>query len=219
MKVHVTTLKGTTWTVVLLCLLIQGCTRHTLNVTINGYGRVTSPDVVGMNCVSKPSYSPASSSSTCSRSILSGTSFALTATEATASSGYALDAWGGDCTGTANTSNCDLTMSSPKNVEATFTNMFRLTVRKVGNGVGVVSAGVNNILGVLTSPPINCLSGCITQSSMFESGSEVIIAASPDNVFSFVTWGVPCTGGPTRFINKCLVTMGTVPVTVSVTFP
>lgn len=108
-----------------------GTTNHTLTLTRNGSGSVTSSPV-GINC-----------GSTCQASFASGTSVTLTATPAAS--------WSGSCSGTSTT--CTVTMSQARSVTATFsgggTTNHTLTLTRNGNGTVTSSPG-----------GINCGSSC-----------------------------------------------------------
>ncbi len=124
--------------------------------------------------------------STCSASLLSGAAVTLTATPA---SGSAFDGWSGEgCTGT---STCTLTMTSARNVIATFKPGFVLAVSKTGAGTGTVTSSPSGVV---------CGSTC---SYTFVTGTSVTLTATPAAESTFVGWsGAGCSGTST-----CTVSM------------
>lgn len=147
-------------------------TRFNVNVTTNGSGTLSS-DPAGLQC-----------SSTCSASFVNGASVTLKATPA---SGYTFSGWSGDCTGSATT--CILSMTTHRNVSATFTNAQTLVVTRQG-------------LGRVSSVPtgIDCGSDC--QESV-ASNVTLALTARPDPGFIFKGWTGACTGSA----NPCSLRM------------
>jgi hypothetical protein len=129
--------------------------------------------------------------------------------------GFVLAAWGGDCAGTANTSNCIVTMDAQKNVTATFSNMQPLTVTNTGGGV--VRAGLTtNPAGNILNPSIDCGSGCTSQTNTYPFDASVVIQAFP-YFPNLVTWGGACSGTG-RGVNTCIITRIRGAATVSASF-
>ena len=145
-------------------------TKFALNITSTGTGSVVSSPV-GIDCGSK-----------CSSSFDQDTQIVLTATPA---QGFVFGGWTGDCSGFGF---CNVTMTSIKNVKATFLPPRTLTVTKSGVG------------GVISSPGgIDCGSTC---KSTFSSGTVVSLSAAPDLGWAFTSWGGDCSGNA-----LCSVTM------------
>jgi len=131
-----------------------------------------------------------------------GTSVSLTATPA---SGFTFSSWtinsGTGACGT--TGPCVLSMIDAKNVTATFTALFDLTVLKGGTGGGTV-AGVSN--PVQTN--ISCGSSCVRT---YTSGTSVQLTATPDANSTLTSWTVvPGPGGAdcSGTSGICTVTIG-----------
>lgn len=157
-----------------------------LTVAITGTGTVTSTPS-GINC----------SSGSCNASFPVGTAVHLVATPGANTT----VTWGGACTGTGTT--CDVTLSTAKNVTATFSaTTTNLTVAITGTGSGTV-----------TSSPagISCSSGSC--SAAFATGASVTLTAAPA-ADSNVGWsGGGCSGNGTT----CTVTVSSAQ-TVTITF-
>jgi Tol biopolymer transport system component/opacity protein-like surface antigen len=143
---------------------------RSLDVTRNGTGSGTvTSSPVGINCPSQ-----------CSHNYNHGANVSLIATPAV---GSLFDHWSTDCTGSAA---CDLHMTQDRTVSATFTlRQLALTVRKTGNGKGIV-----------TSSPagINCRIPCTTLSGNFDYGTSVVLHALPGLGSGFMGWRGACTG-------------------------
>jgi len=125
--------------------------------------------------------------STCSASVASGTSLALSATPAT---GSTFAGWSGACTGTGN---CALVVDGAKNLTANFTTStptsYTLTLSKSGSGT------------VTSSPTgITCGSDC---TEPYTSGTNVTLTAAPAAGSSFTGWSGACAGAS----STCQVTM------------
>jgi hypothetical protein len=123
--------------------------------------------------------------STCTGSYPSGTSVTLTVT---ANNGSVFAGWSGACSGTAST--CVVTMSSAKQVTATFNTHQTLTVAKAGSGSGPVTSSPAGIV---------CGSDC---SEAYVGGTVVTLTASPSAGSVFAGWSGACSGTA-----SCVVTM------------
>lgn len=150
--------------------------RFTLTVTGSAYGTVTSLPA-GINC-----------GSDCTEPFLRGTSVVLSAAP---TSGYKFNGWSGACTGTGI---CTVTMSTARNVSATFTALpkYTLTVSRKGSGT------------VVSKPAgINCGNDC---SEAYVSGTIVSLTPTPATGYVFSRWSGVCTGSgacnPTMIGNK-----------------
>jgi len=144
-----------------------------LSVTLSGTGSGSvTSNPAGISC-------PA----TCSANFRKvGTMVTLTATAAT---GSRFVEWSGACSGAGA---CVVTMSQAQSVTATFNVVFPLNVSIAGTGA------------VTSSPPgINCPTTC---STTFDSGTSVLLTATPTSGWVFNGWGGACTGTGT-----CVVTM------------
>src|SRR5207247_1582297 len=123
---------------------------------------------------------------TCSASFAVGSQVTMTATPA---SGSVFSGWiGAGCSGTGS---CLVTMNAAQAVNASFTQLYTLTVTKAGSGGGTV-----------TSSPagIDCGAAC---SATFASGTSVTLTAMPASGSVFSGWsGAGCSGTGT-----CVVTM------------
>src|SRR5207247_2272940 len=140
----------------------------------SGSGTVASSPV-GINC-----------GATCSASFAVGSQVTLTATPA---SGSVFSGWSG--AGCSGTGSCLVTMNAAQAVNASFTQLYTLTVTKAGSGSGTV-----------TSSPagINCGATC---SASFASGTSVTLTATPASGSVFGSWsGAGCSG-----TGSCVVTM------------
>lgn len=122
----------------------------------------------------------------------SGTSVTLTAI---ADSGNVFTGWSGDCAGYGS---CTLTISSAKNVTATFTPAFALNVTFSGTGSGSVRSSPQNYIMCIKGSVIGC-------SGMFGTAEEVTLTAVPDSATStFSGWNIPgCSA------TACKITMDT----------
>lgn len=157
---------------------------YTLNVTKSGMGTVTSTPS-GITC-----------GGTCSATFNHGVSVTLNATPM---AGYVFSGFSGACTGAT----CTVSMTAIRNVTATFTPTYTLTVDNTGgDGAGTVTGG-----------SINCGGAC-TQTSV--SGTQVTLTAMPSTASStlstFTGWSGACSGTAT-----CTVTL-TGDVTVTANF-
>jgi len=170
------------------CAAPAGTTLYTVAVGKPGTGSgnvVSSP--AGIDC-----------GATCSASIASGTSMALSAT---ASTGSTFTGWSGaGCNGTGG---CAFVVpTNNTTVTATFTlNTYGLTVSKTGTGTGTV-----------TSSPagVNCGSTC---SYSFNTGTLVTLTPTPAAGSTFGGWS----GGGCIGTGACTVTLGAAQ-TVTATF-
>ena len=128
--------------------------------------------------------------STCSMSVASGTSLALSATTAT---GSTFTGWSGACAGTGS---CTLVVDGAKNLTATFalaTTSYTLTLSKSGTGSGTVTSSPTGI---------NCGSTC---SASYASGTSVTLSAAASTGSTFTGWTGACTGAG----STCTVSMTT----------
>lgn len=104
-------------------------TSHTLSVTVNGSGRVTSP-AGGLDCANS-----------CSVQVADNAVVTLTAVPAT---GFALQAWGGACSGSAAT--CTLTIGAARSVTATFVSSSPAPRFTLGGTLSGLAAGARVVL-------------------------------------------------------------------------
>ncbi len=154
---------------------ILGNTSFALTVSLSGTGSGTvTSNPAGIDCPG-----------TCSANFKNGTSVMLTAT---AGAGSTFAGWSGACSGTGT---CSVTMSAAKSVTARFNpTTFQLSVTLAGTGSGSVSS----------SPAgINCPGTC---SANFNSGTTVMLTATPVAGSSFGGWSGACSG-----TGACSVTM------------
>jgi hypothetical protein len=145
---------------------------YNLTVTKSGTGTGTvTSNPSGINC-----------GNTCTYQFVSGTNVTLTAIpDGLPFSSFS--GWSGDATGTNST--VTITMSSNKNVTATFDIVYDLSVMNIGSGTGTVTS----------SPPgINCGSTCGYQ---FISGTSVTLTAIPNSGSVFSGWSGDVTGSNT----------------------
>ena len=126
---------------------------------------------------------------TCDQDFVSGTSVTLTPHPL---SGYAFEAWGGDCPD-PHASTCILTMDSARSVSATFAPVPQdtLTVTTDGTGQGSVNSDVG---------AINCPSTCTDD---FDLGQAVVLTAHVGANSVFTGWSGACAGSAMT----CTVTM------------
>ena len=119
-------------------------------------------------------------------------------------SDYEVDAWGGDCAGSATT--CALTMSAARSVSITFKRKAKtLTVSAPSNGH--VSEGSN----------VNCGDGAgeTTCSHDYAHDSAITLTANPNTGYEVDSWGGDC--APAGSASTCALTMSAAR-SVSVTF-
>jgi uncharacterized repeat protein (TIGR02543 family) len=145
---------------------------YALTVSKSGLGTVSSSPA-GIDC-----------GTTCSTSVVAGSSLTLTATPAT---GYNFAGWSGACAGTTG-STCTVTVNAATSVTANFTQPRSLTVTSsAGGAVGSSPAG------------IACPGTC---SASFTDGTTVTLVATPTSGYSFTGWSGACTG-----TGSCVVTL------------
>jgi Divergent InlB B-repeat domain/WD40-like Beta Propeller Repeat len=144
---------------------------RSLDVTENGNGSGTvTSGPAGIDCAP-----------TCSHNYSHGANVTLTATPDT---GSQFDHWSEDCTGATTT--CDLSLTQDRTVAATFTlRQLILTVRKGGNGKGIVTS---------TPAGINCRIACSELAGNFNYGATVTLHAFPGLGARFFGWRGACTG-------------------------
>ncbi|MBK6688938.1 MAG: hypothetical protein IPG45_31010 [Deltaproteobacteria bacterium] len=139
-----------------------------LTVTTSANGAVIS-NPAGINC-----------GSSCTADFPTGSMVILTATPL---AGGEFTGWGGACAANGTNPTCTVTMTAAANVSADFvSNIFGLTVRKMGRGRGTV-----------TSDPMGVTCGN-TCSAPFDRDSQVTLTAAPANGSMFGRWEGDCTG-------------------------
>ncbi|KJU84554.1 cell wall/surface repeat-containing protein [Candidatus Magnetobacterium bavaricum] len=106
------------------------------------------------------------------------TSVTLTAT---ANAGSVFIGWSGACSGTS--SICKVTMSAAKNVTATFSPVYAITVTKSGTGTGSVTADTGTL----------SWSGN-TGTTTYTSGTDVTLTATADDNSYVASWSDDCSG-------------------------
>lgn len=97
--------------------------------------------------------------------------------------------WSGDCSGAGKETECELTMEASRQVAATFTIEYTLTIEETGPGT------VSGLPG-----PIHCGAVC---SGKFLAGTKVILTAAPASGALFDGWA----GGGCKGIGVCTVTV------------
>ena len=163
---------------------------HVLTVTRvgSGAGRVTSSPG-GIDC-----------GSTCSHAFAAGTQVTLTPTPL---AGSTFAGWTGACTGTGA---CVVTADAAKTVTATFdASIATLTITRSGMGQGRVTS---------TPAGIDCGSTC---SHDFVTGTQVVLAATPEEGSVFNGWSGAC--GGTASCTTTLTTGATAAATFSLMSP
>jgi Divergent InlB B-repeat domain len=162
-----------------------------LTVTKPGTGSGT---VTG-GSTARPSTVNCGSGTGCEPLYVEGEEVTLTATPAT---GSAFTGWSG-CSSEPSATECEVTMSEAKNVTATFTSEFKLSVSKPGSGAGTVTGG-----SPARPNTVNCGTGTGCEPEYVE-GEEVTLtaAASPGSAFTGWTGCTPVSGHP----EECEVTI------------
>lgn len=149
---------------------------YALSVTRTGRGTVTS-DIGGIFC-----------GAACTATLTAGSVVVLTATP---ESGAQFAGWAGACAESGATPTCTVNVTGAKTASATFTtNTFGLTVSPAGTGSGTVSSAPSGI---------DCGATC---TAAFDSGTVVVLSATPSATSSFTAWGGACSG-----TGVCSVTM------------
>lgn len=148
--------------------------RYTLAVSRSGTGSVSSSPA-GISC-----------GATCSALFNHGTVVTLTATAGTAA--YFVGWSGGGCSGTGT---CVVTMDAAISVAATFGDN-RVTVLRLGNGTGTVTANPSGVGGGLAGDGIDCGSNCYDDYNFGTSLTLTATAAAGSRFGSWVTG--PCAG-------------------------
>ncbi len=133
-----------------------------LTVTVAGAGEVAS-DPIGLDCAA----------GACTASFPSGTQVTLTPT---ATPPAMFLGWAGDCTGTGG---CNVEMTVPHGVNASFSVVLEVTVAAPGGG------GVSSVPAGLTS----CVDSCNAE---FAPGTTVTLTATADAGGAFAGWGGAC---------------------------
>ena len=178
-----------------------------LTVTVNGDGTVTG---TGINCPGD-----------CSQNYTTGTQVTLTASPAT---GFALDEWGGDCSGKAAV--CTLAMTAARSAVATFARTIdpagrvpkidngqkadplpnklppaveQVIVQVDGSGWVTSSLGSRVLAGATATKPINCgvaPSGALKYDCYGEytPGQTLTLKADPAEGYVFKRWTGACAG-------------------------
>jgi aryl-phospho-beta-D-glucosidase BglC (GH1 family) len=160
----------------------------TLSVQKSGAGSGTVSAPSGIAC-----------GATCQFAYAAGTSVTLTAAPL---GGSTFTGWSGDCSGTGT---CTVSMTSARNVTATFTASaegpatYALVTSHAGRGGGTIVAS-----------PLGA--GCGTACGTYAAGTTVTLSATPDSLSSFAGWSGACSGSGT-----CTVSM-TADRTVTGTF-
>lgn len=90
--------------------------------------------------------------------------------------------WGGDCAGAGTRKYCDLTMTEPKDVTATF-----MIARRMLN-VSVGGVGTGYVLSTSSAAAIDCGNGATQCSSEVIAGSRVTLRAFPVSPSLFSSW-------------------------------
>jgi hypothetical protein len=139
---------------------------YTLTVNKGGTGNGTVSNTAGINC-----------GSTCSAPYINGSSVGLTAT---ADPGSFFSSWSSNCD-IPNGNQCTVTMNTAKTVTANFAAVTHtLGVSKTGGGTGSITS---NPAG------INCgITGCLSMSTSFASGTTVILTAAAGPGYTFYGW-------------------------------
>ena len=157
--------------------------RLTLTVAAPANGTITG---TGITC--------GTGGSDCTETFDYGTVVPLTATPAT---GYDFGGWTGACSGTGA---CSATMTAARTVGATFTiQRYTLTVTAP-------------TLGTITGTGINCGTGGVDCTEIYDYGTVVPLTATPNTGYSLSAWTGACTG-----TGACSVAM-TAARTVGATF-
>jgi hypothetical protein len=164
---------GAAPSITLTCVGVARTVAVALTLQGGAHGTVTSAPA-GITCPG-----------TCSASFPNGTHVTLTAS----STSDDFTGWGGDCSGSGS---CELTLSAPASVDATFAAGKLLTV-------GTTSQGAAS--GTVTSSPagISCPGTC---SASFPTGTNVTLTAAGSGSDFFTGWSGDCSGNAT-----CALTM------------
>ncbi|WP_040335817.1 beta strand repeat-containing protein [Candidatus Magnetobacterium casense] len=137
---------------------------------------------------------------------MSITSVTLTAT---ATAGSVFTGWSGACSGTSST--CTVTMSAAKNVTATFSHVYSITVTKFGTGTGSVTADTGTISWSGNTGTTTYTSGV--------SGTDVAITATADDNSYVASWSDDCSGSTLTWPSStCSLLKMTRAISTTVTF-
>ena len=128
----------------------------------------------------------------CRESFKSGTKVTLTATGI---GGSKFAGWSGDACNGSTIVTCDVTMDGAKNVVATFSKLFTLTVGTAGAGTGTVTLSSSN-------GTVACGNGC---APLFAPGTVVTLTATAGSGSAFGSWSsncsIPNTSDPTTCVD------------------
>ncbi|MCA9679681.1 MAG: choice-of-anchor D domain-containing protein [Myxococcales bacterium] len=144
--------------------------QYTLTASTNGSGAGTIAGG-GISC-----------SPTCTATLFQNDVVNLGATPAAAGTGYqhVFTQWGGACNGAGA---CQVTMDGDKDVSATFTKQYQLSVGHAGAGGGTVTG----------TGGFSCAAGTCTR--FYDSGTAVSLSAAPNAGSAFAAYGGDCSGG------------------------
>jgi len=164
---------------------------YVVSVYAWGDGNVTSVPA-GINCRSgrdSPNGTGQGGWGSCAAAFQKNTTVTLTATP---DRNETFLGWGSDCASFGNNTTCALLMDSNKYVYAQFTAAPRVYVYGTTN-----NTGQGNVTSVPTG--IDChiprnYSGSEQCQKAFDRGSVVVLTATPDPGFTFVSWYGACTG-------------------------
>lgn len=146
-------------------------TTYALAVTVNGNGRITSAT------------GPLDCANTCSVQVAENTAVTLTAV---AASGFALQTWGGACSGSATT--CDITMGAARSVTATFVSATQTPRFALGGTLAGLAAGTTVVLRNSGADDLS-----LTANGGFQFSQQVLQGASYSVAVATQPSGQTCT--------------------------